>query len=96
MSAPESRAPYTIAGDVLTRLTLDVRAAIQAAHDSDSRVYAFAISHLARDLAAVLTQAVWTSPDEAGTAALGLLAARVRRDPENVPDWLHVVARSWP
>lgn len=87
--------PYTTAAGVLTRLTLDLRAAFARAHDADSRAYAFGLAHLVRDLTDTLAAAAWTSPAHAGHAALGLLSTRTSRTPDRVPDWLRVIAATW-
>ena len=86
---------YTIASEVLTKITLDLRSAIQQASDANSRQYAFALVHLSRDLAQTLADGIWTSPQAAGQQALELVRTRIKRDPQSVPDWLRTIAPNW-
>lgn len=96
MSALHDLDAYQVTSAALTRLTLDLRAALAHADDADSRAYAFDLAHLVRDLTDALTAGVWAGYDKAGSNALALLAHRARARPSTVPDWVRVMAAGWP
>lgn len=86
---------YASVGDALTRMTLDARAAVTQAVDQDSRGRAFTQVHLVRDVVSILSQGIWTSPEEAGKAAAQHIIALCRYAPNELPEWLHLVAAGW-
>lgn len=90
---PTNNPAYNTAGDYLTRLTLDMRVALQHATDADTRAYAFGLVHLVRDVSETLASGIWAGTDIAGERALRILLDRATHAPATVPDWLRTLAQ---
>lgn len=86
---------YDAVGDVLTRLTLDTRAAIVQAHDNTSRLKAFSLVHLTRDIIQMLADTAWGDPETVARNTASYIAARCESAPEDFPGWLKIVCTGW-
>jgi len=82
---------YRKVSDILTRLTLDFKAAVEQAHDNETRQYAFSLAHLTRDITQTLVKGVWSTPEEAAEAAMSHITAKTKNNPGSVPDWLRLI-----
>jgi len=82
-------------GDFLTRLTLDLRSAIQHSKDSDSRMKAFALLHMSINVSQILASGVWGDPEEAAHEAASYIVNKVRQYSDDYPEWVNLVASSW-
>lgn len=87
---------YEIAGDAISRLTFDVRAAFENITDNDSRAYAFGLAHLLRDLTELLTYAAWVGTESAAHRVIDRLQRQAQMQPDSVPDWVRALAPRWP
>lgn len=86
---------YDAVGDVLTRLTLDARAAMVQAHDNTSRLKAFSLIHLNRDVIQMLADAVWEEPETVAKRTATYVVGRCDTTPEDFPVWLQIVCSGW-
>jgi len=86
---------FDAVGDVLTRITLDLRSAVIYSDDNDARLRAFALVHLTRSTTEILAEAIWIGPERAGTNAAQNIIGRCRNRPEEFPEWLRLVVSGW-
>ena len=86
---------FDAVGDVLTRITLDMRAAIVHSDGQEARVRAFALVHLVRTTTETLAGGVWDGVEQAGEKAARQIVAHCRANPQDYPEWLKHIASGW-
>lgn len=90
-----SQSWFDSVGDFLTRLTLDLRSAIQHSTDSDSRIKAFALLHMSVNASQIIASGVWGDPEEAAHEAAAYIVNKVRQHPDDYPEWVKLIASNW-
>lgn len=86
---------FDAVGDVLTRVTLDMRAAIAHSEGQDARNRAFTLVHLVRTTTETLAGGVWDGAEQAGEKAARHIVAHCRANPDDYPEWLKRIASGW-
>lgn len=86
---------FDAVGDTLTRLTLDLRAAIRHATNTESRIKAFALLHMSVNASQKMASGVWGDEEEAAKEAAIYMAKACRANPGDFPEWLRITVDSW-
>ena len=86
---------FDTVGDTLTRLTLDLRAAIRHATDTESRIRAFALLHMSVNASQKMASGVWGDAEDAAKEAAVYIVKECKRNPTDFPEWLRLTVDSW-
>ena len=86
---------FDMVGEAATRMSLDLRSAIQHSTNTESRIKAFALLHLSVNTNQILASGVWGDTEESAREAALFVVKRCRNHPEDYPEWLKMTATKW-